>query len=296
MGENVGNSNRITRNYLDSLLIETRFTDSVNPDPTFSLFGQTFDSPIMTAALSHLNGMMFDGASQALAQGAADANALFWLGMADEEEVESCAAITKGRMVEIIKPYTDRDIIYKKIEHAEKTGILAVGIDIDHPYAEDGSPDNVDGYELKALTAVELAEIVKASKLPLIVKGVLSQYDADAALRAGAGGMLLSHHNNRIEFAIPPLYILPEICKMAAGIMPVFADDEIQTGMDAFKALALGATGVGIGRPLMTQIRKGGAQAVTEYLQNARNQLKKAMAFTGTRDLSHMDATVIHRS
>ena len=81
---NIGNSNNITRNYLDSLLIETRYIDSTNPKLDFELFGERFASPIMTAALSHLEHFMFPGAAEALAKGAADANAVLWYGMADD--------------------------------------------------------------------------------------------------------------------------------------------------------------------------------------------------------------------
>ena len=67
-----GNSNRITREYLDSLLIETRYMDSAVPDTGFELYGKKFASPIMTAALSHLDHFMFPGAADALAKGAED--------------------------------------------------------------------------------------------------------------------------------------------------------------------------------------------------------------------------------
>ena len=63
----IGNSNRITRAYLDSLLIETRYMDSVIPTTDFELYGEHFASPIMTAALSHLDHFMFPGAAEALA-------------------------------------------------------------------------------------------------------------------------------------------------------------------------------------------------------------------------------------
>ena len=126
----IGNSNRITREYLDSLLIETRFMDSAaNPDTGLELYGQHISSPIMTAPISHLNHWMFPGAADALAKGAKAADAVLWYGMADEEEIDSLAAYG-GTMIEIIKTYDDRDLIYKKIEHAEKLGMLAVGIDI----------------------------------------------------------------------------------------------------------------------------------------------------------------------
>ena len=288
-----GNSNTITRNYLDSLLIETRYMNSTNPDTTFTLYGETFASPIMTAALSHLAQIAEGGMAEGIARGALDAGCVMWYGAAEEEEIQMLAD-TGVRLIEIIKPYTNRDIIYKKIRHAESLGLMAVGIDIDHPFANDGSPDIVDGEELKALTTAELMEIVKSTNLPLITKGVLSLYDADISLQAGVKGMVLSHHNNRIEYAIPPVYLLPEVCKLAGEDVPVFVDGMIQTGMDAFKAIALGAKGVCIGRPLMAAYTKAKAQGVSEYLKNARDELAKAMAYTGCTDLGKMDPSVIH--
>ena len=83
MAENTGSSNKITRRYLDSLLIETRYMNSVSPDLTMDLYGRKFSSPVMTAALSHLDHFMFDGATKAYAEGAAKADVILWLGMAD---------------------------------------------------------------------------------------------------------------------------------------------------------------------------------------------------------------------
>ena len=289
----IGNSNRITREYIDSLRIETRYMDSTNPTLDFELYGERFASPIMTAALSHMDEFMFPGAAVALAEGAKAADAVLWYGMADEEEIERMNA-TGARMVEIIKPYADRSIIRRKIEHAEKLGLLAVGIDIDHPFGEDGNNDIVDGVELTAMRTAEFAEICAGTRLPVIVKGVLSARDAERCLAAGARGLVLSHHNNRIEYAVPPMALLPEILALA-GDTPLFVDCEIKTGMDAFKALALGAKGVCIGRPLMTAIKQNGADGVRDYLKKANAELGKAMAFTGCTDLGRMDPTVIRR-
>ena len=294
MAEKAGNSNVITRQYLDSLLIETRYMNSTNPDLTMNLYGRSFKSPIMTAALSHLDPIMFEGATKAYAEGAAKADAILWLGMADEKEVEMCAA-TGAPMIEIIKPYSDRKLIFEKIRHAESLGLLAVGIDIDHPFAEDGSPDIVDGYEMTALTTEELKEICSSTKLPVIAKGVLSLYDAREVMKAGVLGMVLSHHNNRIEYAVPPLALLPAIREEAGKEVPIFVDGEIRTGMDAFKALALGATAVCIGRPLMTAIKQDGAEGVAEYIRKANGELAKAMAYTGCTDTGRMDPAVVHK-
>ena len=289
----IGNSNRIAREYIDSLRIETRYLDSTNPSLDFSLYGETFASPIMTAALSHLDHFMFSGAAESLARGARDAGTVLWYGMAENEEIERLSAIG-ARMIEIIKPYANRDLIYGKIEHAQKLGLLAVGVDIDHPFSDDGGPDVVDGVEMAPLRTSELADICKASRLPVIVKGVLSVRDADRSLSAGARGLVLSHHNNRIEYAVPPMALLPEVAAIA-GRTPLFVDCEIRTGMDAFKALALGAAGVCIGRPLMTAIRDNRDTGVRDYLIKANRELGKAMAYTGCTDLGKMDATVIRR-
>ena len=293
MMSDLGNSNRISRAYLDSLLIETRYMDATVPSLDFELFGCRASSPIMTAALSHLDHFMFPGAADALAKGAAEAGAILWYGMAEESEIERLASFG-APMIEIIKPYADRDVIFRKLAHAEQLGLLAVGIDIDHAFGPDGGPDVVNGERMMPLTTQELAGIVRSTRLPLIIKGVLSLRDAERCLDAGAKGLLLSHHNNRIEYAVPPLALLPKIAAMVARRVPLFVDCEIQTGMDAFKALALGASGVCIGRPLMTAIRNGGADEVRDYLLTAASGLKKAMAFTGYPALKSIDPSIIH--
>ena len=290
----IGNSNAITRAYIDSLLIETRYMDARPPVLDFELFGERFASPIMTAALSHLDHFMFTGAADALARGAAAARAVLWYGMAEEEEIDRLVA-AGARMIEIIKPYADRSLIARKIRHAEERNLLAVGIDIDHPFGPDGSPDVVDGCLMAPLRTEELRDIYGSTRLPVIVKGVLSLRDAERCLWAGASGLVLSHHNNRIEYAVPPLAVLPEIVRLVNGRIPVFVDDEIRSGMDAYKALALGAAGVCIGRPLMSAIRQDPANGVRDYLLKANGELAKAMACTGCPDLSRMDPTVIRR-
>ena len=81
---------------------------------------------------------------------------------------------------------------------------------------------------------------------------------------------------------------------MTEGKIPIFLDCMIQTGMDAFKALCLGASGVCIGRPLMTAYKNDPEKGIADYLKKAKDELAKAMAFTGVRDLSQMDPSIIH--
>ena len=295
--EKTGDSNRITREYLDSLLLETRYIGSTGSSTEFTLFGRRFETPVMTSALSHLDHFVHPGAMAELARGAKDAGAVMWMGMAETEEVAACAA-TGADIVEIIKPYADRDQIYKRIEQAQKLGLLAVGIDIDFVYDAAGEPKNFHGHPLREVTEAELTELAsyaKASGLPFIVKGILSRQDAAAALRAGADGLVVSHHGYSLEYAVPPLFMLPILTCEESLKSVYFVDCEIRTGMDAYKAIALGASGVCVGRPLMQAIRENGAAGVTEYLKKATAELKKAMAATGCRTLAKIDDSVIYR-
>ena len=107
--------------------------------------------------------------------------------------------------------------------------------------------------------------------------------------------MVISHHNNRLAYAVPPMALLPDIAALAGREVPLFVDCEIRTGMDAYKALALGASGVCIGRALMAAIKKDGAAGGRDHLVSAGAELRKAMAFTGCADLNRMDPSVIRR-
>jgi len=94
-----GNSNRITRNYLDSLLIETRYMNSDNPDTAFTLYGETFASPIMTAALSHLEQLGEGGMARGIALGAKGVciGRPLMAAYTNDRENGVCAYLTKAR-------------------------------------------------------------------------------------------------------------------------------------------------------------------------------------------------------
>ncbi len=291
---NAGNSDRITREYLDSLLVEMRHIDNQKPDTAFELYGEKFTTPIMMAALSHLNNLHDDGMVE-MARGAYQAGAVNWAGMGDKEELERITA-TGARTIKIIKPYENNDDIFDRIEHAEKCGALAVGIDVDHAFNGSGEYDNVLGYAMRPKSFEEIREFVASTKLPFIIKGVLSERDAYKCLQAGVRGIVVSHHHGIMEYALPPLRVLPAICKVIAGQIPIFVDCGIISGMDAYKALALGATAVSAGRVIMEPLRESGAEGVCEKIQQMTAELKGVMARTGCADLSQMDATVIWKA
>lgn len=247
-------SNLITREYFDSLLVEMRHIDALIPSTKMELYGETFDTPIMMAALSHLDNVCENGMAE-MAKGAHAANAVNWAGMGDEAEIAAITA-TGARTINIIKPYADNDYIFRRIEHAERCGVLALGMDVDHSFGGNGKYDVVLGEKMKAKSLMELKEFVKSTKLPFIIKGVLSEQDAYKALEAGAKGIVVSHHHGLMNYAVPPLYILPKIAKIINHQIPIFVDCGIVSGMDVFKALALGADAVSAGRVIMEPLKK----------------------------------------
>ena len=284
-------SNQITRDYFDSILLETRYWDSDLPSTKMELYGETFETPIMTAALSHLHEIC-DNAMAEFGKGAKDAGAVHWVGMGEDDELEQILA-TGARTVKIIKPHREDEVIYHKIRHAAEHGASAVGMDIDHCFAGNGEYDVVCGLPMHAKTASDLENYVKASSVPFIVKGVLSAKDAEKCVKAGVSGILVSHHHGIMQYAVPPLMILPEIVKAVDGQIPVFVDCGIESGMDVFKALALGADAVCVGRELMGPL-KDGAAGVTNRMNEMNRELMSIMARTGAKSLKEIDPSVIH--
>ncbi|MDR1539436.1 MAG: alpha-hydroxy-acid oxidizing protein [Clostridiales bacterium] len=288
---NGGDTSKITRDYFDSLLLEMRHIDAVKPTTETVIYGEKFSSPIMTAALSHLDKVRPNG-TVLMAQGAYASKSAMWIGMGDEEELEAIIE-TGAKTIKIIKPYADNDVILKKIEHAEKSGALAVGIDIDHAFGSISEWDYILGLRMSPKSFDEIKSFVNATKLPFIIKGVLSLQDALKCLEAGVNGIVVSHHHGMVDYALPPLMILPKIAKAVGGKFPIFVDCCFERGLDVFKALALGATAVSVGRALMKPLKDDGADGVQKYIEEMKHELQWAMAVTCSKNPSSIDPTIL---
>ena len=105
--------------------------------------------------------------------------------------------------------------------------------------------------------------------------------------------MVVSHHNGRLECAVPPLMVLPEIAEEVNGEAALFVDCVIQSGMDVFKALALGATGACVGRPLMPPLKEKGPEGVREVIAGITNDLRYTMAMTASPDVKSIDPSIV---
>ncbi|MBR4458205.1 MAG: alpha-hydroxy-acid oxidizing protein [Clostridia bacterium] len=286
-----GDSVAINRRYLDHLLVESRIVGAVRPSTETVLFGHRFETPVTTGALSHLKPGM-----AAFAAGAKEAGAACFIGMGSCRELEDVLA-TGAAVIKIVKPYADLDEILSRLACAERNGAVAVGMDVEHAVnVQDDRDSVVVGCQMKLPTKEDLKRYISATRLPFVIKGALSVRDALTCAELGCAGIVLSHHNGLMRWAVPPAMLLKDIRKAVGNSLTVIADGGIEDGFDAFKALALGADAVSVGRPLMAPLEEGGPSAMARTLRAFTDELRAMMLRTGTQDLAHMDPTVIHEA
>ena len=286
-----GNSDQIARKYMDSLVIEERVLGAVKPSTKVRFLGEEFDTPIMAGALSHLkNGMGI------YAEGARLAGAVACIGMGDNETLDACLE-TGAKVIKIIKPYADREEIFSRIRYAEEHGAFAIGLDGGHAIkTESPEFDTIQGCPMKLPTNEEMREYIQATKLPFFIKDVLSVRDAVLAKELGAAGVIVGHHHDLMHWATPPVMLLPEIRKAVGEDFILIADGGIEDGFDAFKALAMGADMVSVGRVLMPPYMTDGAEGVAATLKTLTDELASMMYRTSAADVKSIDPTVIHQA
>jgi len=279
---------KIAREYMDSLLVESRIIGAERPSLKTEFCGYGFDTPIMTAALSHID-------LAGMAEGAKRAGAPVSIGMGDNDEMKRVLD-TGAHVMKIIKPYKDKDEILKRIDFARDHGAMAVGMDVEHSVNVDDAEDSVVvGKEMKLPTLEELREYVEYAKIPFFIKGALSVKDAVSARDLGCKGIILSHHHGLMRCAVPPVMLLPEIRDELGEDLILIVDGGIESGYDAFKALALGADLVTVGKKLMDPLKNEGAEGVEGVLKKMTGELAAMMLRTSSKDVKSIDPSVIWR-
>jgi 4-hydroxymandelate oxidase len=139
-----------------------------------------------------------------------------------------------------------------------------------------------------------LNDLRKTTKLPLIVKGVLSAHDALQAKTHGAAAVIVSNHGGRqLDRAPAALSVLPEVVAAVGKEVEVYVDGGFRRGGDVLIALALGARGVGVGRPALWALAAGGETGVARLITLLKIELATAMALCGRRDMGEIDATAL---
>ena len=286
----ISDANEITARYMDSLLIKERLIDSVVADTSIEFFGETFSSPVMTPAFSHLkqfNGREKTGLEE-YSIAARNLNILNFVGMMENDMFKRIAD-TGAKTVRIVKPYADNEKVRDQMKFAEDSGAFGIGMDIDHIFGNDGL-DVVIGEQMAVQTSDMIRSYIESTKLPFVIKGVLSEEEAVKCADLGAKAIIVSHHHGRLPYAIPPMMVLPSIKKALEGRdVKIIVDCGIASGSDVYKCLALGADAAAVGRSMLPSLEEGGVEGVSKFIKGVNDELRFVMSCTGFSHVADID-------
>ena len=276
--------------------------DTIAPDrgidTSIELFGEKFDLPVFAAPIGAVTNHYGDKYNEyeyteIMARGCRAAGIAAFTGDGLKEMFfeAGCSAMEKaGFAVPTVKPW-HRDLVFKKIDYAKSHGAKAIAMDIDAsglPFLKAMTPPS------GSKSVGELREFIEYAGIPFYIKGVMTVKGALKALEAGAAGIIVSNHGGRVLDHTPATAtVLPAIAEAVGGRMKILVDGGIRTGADVFKALALGADAVLIGRPFVVAVYGGAEEGVAAYAQKLKAELADCMAMTGCATLSDIDRSVI---
>ena len=277
-------------------------TENKTVDTTFRAFGKEFDIPVFAGPIGdvrrhylHYGDLMDDVAyNDLLVSGCADAGILAFTGDGTNPAVMQAAskaiAQAGGRAVPTVKPW-DAATLGERMHEVKKSGSFAVAMDIDAaglPFLKNCVPPAGRKSE------EELSDIIEEAGRPFIVKGVMTVAGALKARRAGAAAIVVSNHGGRVLDQVPATAeVLPEIAEAVGGSMTILVDGGIRSGIDVFKALALGADGVLIARPFVTAVYGGGREGVATYVDKLREELRDTMFMCGANTLKDIKRSMV---
>lgn len=268
-------------------------------DTSFEIFGRTYKAPIFAAPIGAMKlhyGDKYDDLeyNNILVPACADAGIAAFTGDGVNAAVMQGATeairAKDGKGIPTVKPW-DVNTLQKKLELIKASGSFAVAMDIDAaglPFLKNLTPP------AGSKTTEELAEIVKAAGVPFILKGIMTVKGALKAKEAGASAIVVSNHGGRVLDQCPATAeVLEEIVQAVGKDMKIFVDGGLRSGVDIFKALALGADAVLIGRPYVTAVYGGGAEGVATYTEKLTTELADTMTMCGAHNLSEISREMV---
>ncbi len=283
---------RFNLQYFERFGFRFRMIGSQEASTEITLFNRKFKTPILTGALSGMADIT-DRPLAKVASGVKEGGSMMWVGIASSDQVREVLE-TGVATVRIVKPYQEIDMMVKELKEAEEGGAVAVGTDIDFFYGAKRGDRIFAPKAMSPKSVEQLKRLVGATKLPFILKGVLSAWDAEKALEIGAGGIVVSNHGGMIiDYAAHPLEVLPEIKEVIGNRVPIFVDSGFRRGSDVMKALVLGADAILVGWLLVMGLAANGSQGVTEMIEILTAELRRIMSVTGCRNLSEIDDKVL---
>lgn len=269
------------------------------PDTAFDFFGYRMKYPIFAGPVGAVNLHYGDKMNDLqyndiLVKGCADVGIAAFTGDGTNPEVmkAACKAIANagGKAIPTVKPW-DVDTLKEKFALVQESGSFAVAMDVDAaglPFLQNLNPP------AGSKSVEELSGIIKDAAKPFIVKGVMTVKGAMKAKEAGAKAIVVSNHGGRVLDQCPATAeVLPEIAEAVGKDLMILVDGGIRSGVDVFKALALGADAVIIARPFVTVVYGGAEEGVGVYTEKLGAELIDTMKMCGAESLKAIDKTMV---
>ncbi|KAF4320816.1 hypothetical protein BBO99_00002903 [Phytophthora kernoviae] len=297
-------------------------------DITTTLLGQRISSPVCVAPTS-THCMAHPDGEIASSSAAAKANTCFVLSTMSTTSLEDVAAASTQANADALRwfqlyVFKNRQITIELVRRAEKAGYKAIVLTVDTPVLgkrehdirnhfsvprhltmANFAPQNADSTDYadyvrnlydQTLSWKDVQWLKNISKLPVVVKGILTPEDAKIAVEIGCEGVLVSNHGARqLDGVSATIDALPAIVKAVNGRAEVYMDGGVRRGTDVFKALALGARAVFVGRPVLYGLAHNGETGVSRVLRILNDELKHVMLFSGTGTLGNISPAYIRR-
>ncbi len=303
-----------------------RLVDVGTVDLSVEVFGQRLSSPIMLCPVGAQ--LMFHPEGEvAVARAAKSKNALQILSTVTSLSVEDVAAARGGPGWFQLYTVSDWTATERMLKRAEDAGCTALAWTVDiparnlealerfdratdpvcqachagmpaDPFAMRRMFDGVDMSKVRmglgGLTWSYIERLKGATQMKVLLKGIQTREDALLCLQHGVDGIVVSNHGGRADETLRgTLDCLPEVLEAVGGRIPVFVDGGFRRGTDIFKALALGATAVGIGRPYIWGLGSFGAQGVERVLDILTRELRIVMTQMGAAKIADISRTSI---
>lgn len=271
-------------------------------DTSVELFGRTFKYPFfagLVGAMTLHYGEKYDDLAynNLLVDACAKGGIAAFTGDGTNAKVmEGATAAIKaagGLGIPTVKPW-NLETIREKMELVKASGSFAVAMDIDGaglPFLKNLTPP------AGSKTEDELREVAEMAGVPFIIKGIMTRRGALKAKDAGAAAIVVSNHGGRVLDQCPATAeVLEDIVEAVGGRMKILVDGGLRSGVDVFKALAMGADGVLLGRPFVTAVYGGAAEGVQCYIDKIGGELEDTMRMCGANTISDISRDMIFRA
>ena len=273
---------------LQKILLRLRVLHGLETaDTKVTILGQKVKTPVIVAPFANM-GSVHPQAELAIAKGAEKAGAMMFLGQVSTCSTNQVVEAVSTPVVWNGEPLKDRKSLLTLIKQAEKAGCCAVAMCADD-FVGVKIKDRLKPLRNASLSTQAMRELKKATSLPFVIKGIMTVEDAREAVDAGADAIVVSNHGGRVlDCCQASVEVLPHIVEAVDGKIEVLIDGGFRRGTDVLKALALGARGVLVGRPICWGLAAAGAEGVARVLQMMTDELYRAMMLTNVPDASNV--------